>query len=122
MDAPSVWDMPTAPRRPPAGRHRPKVSQAQLARIRKAVYERDGYVCRRCGWKPTMPAGPYSGDYALCGPAPAPAEPRPPSRRLARMRVLELDHIVPYSRGGNFVVKNLQSLCSTCNGRKGARA
>jgi len=103
-------------------RHRPKVSNDQLAAIRLAVYERDGYACRHCGWMPDVPDD-YRGWCALFGaaPPPKPGEGRPPSRRLAKTRVLELDHIKPYSKGGAFTVKNLQALCSTCNGRKGAR-
>jgi 5-methylcytosine-specific restriction endonuclease McrA len=99
------------------------VSKRQLAEIRLAVYRRDGYACVNCGWQPEIPER-YSGDGALCGPAPAEAltEPgRHPSQRLAKLRVLELDHKIPYSKGGDFTVKNLQAMCSTCNGQKGAR-
>lgn len=99
--------------------HRPKVSPRQLADIRLAVYERDGYTCQRCGWQPSIPDN-YGGSGALCGPAPKTDMARPPSRRLARLRVLELDHVKPYSKGGRFIVRNLQALCSTCNSRKGA--
>lgn len=34
---------------------------------------------------------------------------------------LSLDHIHPYSRGGEDVLENLQTLCRSCNSRKGAR-
>jgi hypothetical protein len=34
---------------------------------------------------------------------------------------LELDHIVPFSRGGPCHLSNVQILCSDCNKRKGAR-
>lgn len=119
------WDPWTMdpPLQPPVGRYRPKVSKRQLANIRKAVYERDGYACVNCGWKPEIPER-YGGGGALCGPAPAEAlaEPgRHPSQRLAKLRVLELDHKIPYSKGGGFTVKNLQAMCSTCNGQKGTR-
>lgn len=34
---------------------------------------------------------------------------------------LSLDHIHPYSRGGLDVLDNLQTLCRSCNSRKGAK-
>lgn len=34
---------------------------------------------------------------------------------------LELDHIVPFSKGGACDLDNIQILCSDCNKRKGAR-
>lgn len=34
---------------------------------------------------------------------------------------LSLDHIHPYSRGGQDTLDNLQTLCRPCNSRKGAR-
>ncbi len=34
-------------------------------------------------------------------------------------RFLEVDHIIPESRGGEMVVENLQTLCRPCNLKKG---
>lgn len=34
---------------------------------------------------------------------------------------LSIDHIYPESRGGLTVLENLQTLCRSCNSRKGAR-
>lgn len=68
---------------PPANPGRPTIP----ARLRIAVYERDGYACLHCG---------TSDD-------------------------LTLDHIHPWSRGGPDTYDNLQTLCRSCNSRKGAR-
>lgn len=124
-DAAREWDPWTDPLPPkkPTSRHRPKVGKRQLAEIRLAVYERDGFACVNCGWQPEIPQN-YRGWSALCGPAPAAELAKPgrhPSQRLAKLRVLELDHKIPYSKGGQFIVKNLQAMCSTCNYQKGAR-
>lgn len=68
------------PRRPDARAFLP-------AKLRRSVYERDGYRCVVCG--DTEP--------------------------------LTLDHIHPWSLGGPDSFENLQTLCRSCNSRKGAR-
>jgi len=115
--------MTPATTEPRTSRHRPKISRRKRARIRLAVYERDGYACTDCGWKPEIPAD-YDGSYALAGLAPAEAlsEPgRHPSQQLAAIRILTLGHEVHYRDGGEFTMDNLKAQCSNCNYRKGAR-
>jgi hypothetical protein len=36
-------------------------------------------------------------------------------------KLLQVDHVIPESRGGPTTLDDLQTLCGTCNGRKGAR-
>lgn len=64
-------------------RRKEKISQ----RLRRQVFERDGYRCRSC------------------------------STHLQ----LSVDHITPESKGGTLDFDNLQTLCRSCNSRKGAR-
>lgn len=56
--------------------------------LRKQIAERDKYTCQICGKKMEDGVG------------------------------LQIDHIVPVSKGGKSVPSNLQTLCSVCNGRK----
>lgn len=62
---------------------RPRISQ----RLRRQVFERDGWKCREC-----------------------------PS-----VDNLTVDHIRPHIRGGASTLDNLQTLCRSCNSRKGDR-
>lgn len=61
--------------------------------LRKKMLERDGYTCKKCG-------------------ASVQKEPN---------LLLEIDHIIPISKGGLTTEDNLQTLCWRCNRRKGAK-
>ncbi|MGE0537025.1 MAG: homing endonuclease associated repeat-containing protein [Pirellulales bacterium] len=60
--------------------------------LRFLVLKRDGFRCTSCGRSPATVAG----------------------------LVLEVDHIVAWSKGGRTVAENLQALCFDCNRGKGA--
>lgn len=62
-------------------------------RLRYTVLERDRYKCVKCGCSPA-----YGNDVRL-----------------------HIDHITPYSKGGETVLSNLQTLCAPCNLGKGNR-
>lgn len=82
-------------------------------RTRIKVYERDGYACRHCGWSVEPPAD-YDGRQALGITF------LKPNGKYG-VRILELDHVLPKSRGGRGCFANFQTLCNSCNVRKGAR-
>lgn len=60
--------------------------------LRKHILERDNYTCRQCG------ISTYAEPHLL----------------------LEVDHIIPVSKGGMTTEDNLQTLCWRCNRTKGA--
>lgn len=61
-------------------------------RLRYVVLSRDRFTCRACGRSPATHPGVS----------------------------LQVDHIVPWSKGGLTVLENLQTLCEECNGGKSA--
>lgn len=80
------------------------------ARIRRAVYIRDKWACRYCGRQ----FEPVDGKHA-------PHQRDPAARHPYCDDVwLELDHVLPHSRGGLDLVRNLKAACSKCNQRRGA--
>lgn len=63
------------------------------SKLRQHIKERDGYTCKQCG-------------------ASVQQEPN---------LLLEIDHIIPVSKGGLTTEDNLQTLCWRCNRKKGAK-
>lgn len=63
------------------------------SKLRQHIKERDGYTCKECGV--SMQDEPHL--------------------------LLEIDHIVPVSKGGLTTEDNLQTLCWRCNRKKGAK-
>ena len=64
-----------------------KTSRSINLRIRFLVLRRDDFKCCKCGASPA----------------------KDPSV------ILQVDHIIPWSKGGETVLENLQTLCSECN-------
>lgn len=77
-----------------------------LPSVRLAVYERDNWCCQDCGRR--IP--PNTGEERRGLNAPS-----------DESGWLELDHIHPWSEGGEDVEGNLRALCSRCNRVKGCR-
>src|SRR5262245_5187744 len=63
---------------------------------RYAIYERDSYTCQHCGRDLSLWVG----------------------RNAATIRI-ELDHVVPVSKGGSNAHWNLLTSCSDCNKKRG---
>jgi hypothetical protein len=72
---------------------RRRTSRDPNSALRWRVANRDGFRCRHCGKSPAINAGV----------------------------TLHIDHIIPWSKGGETVLENLQTLCSECNIGKGTQ-
>lgn len=83
-------------------------------RRRRIVYERAGYRCQKCGLQFDCPPG-YTGQYALTRLMGRLAK-RSTFRELEY--ILELDHVIPVTKGGSSDLSNMQALCTGCNARK----
>ncbi len=75
-----------------------KLPSREVSFSRKNLFERDKYTCQYCGEKPQ-------------------------NRRVAlkwmEEKALNLDHVVPRSRGGKTTWSNIVSACYKCNTKKG---
>ena len=71
-------------------RHKSK-SRVITDKLRYTVLKRDNFKCTACGASPA----------------------KDPSIEL------HVDHIIPWSKGGETIIENLQTLCSRCNLGKG---
>lgn len=67
------------------------------------------FTCRACGWRPKRIPQHYDGSYTIVEDV------------NGKGRYLAIDHIKPRHVGGRNDRENLQVLCSSCNGSKGAR-
>lgn len=76
-----------APAVPEKGESQPKTGRDPSLRLRWQVLQRDRFTCCACGASPALSLGVE----------------------------LHVDHIVPWSKGGETVLENLQTLCSVCN-------
>ena len=65
----------------------PKTGRDPSIRLRWHVLQRDRFTCNACGASPALTVGIK----------------------------LNIDHIIPWSKGGETLLSNLQTLCSTCN-------
>lgn len=77
--------------------------------LRAAVFKRDDFTCQMCGWKPFYVPDNYDGKKTLA------------TWVGKKLRLLEIDHIIPRIEGGTHDIGNLQTLCDHCNRVKGSR-
>lgn len=72
--------------------------------IRRLVFKRDGYTCKKCGlsgYEYRHKSGSFVYPTNIEG------------------IFLSIDHIIPKSLGGTNDISNLETLCTTCNTKKG---
>jgi hypothetical protein len=89
----SEWEIKPPPKRCPLKIISHKTQRKIKLRMRFDILERDGYRCVKCGSSPANERGVK----------------------------LEIDHIKPWSKGGETIPENLQTLCKKCNTGKSNR-
>ncbi len=72
-------------------------------KVRLAVYQRDGKKCTQCGEETRFFKSSYD--------TPFDREPKAGS----------VDHIIPFSKGGDHSMENLRWMCKSCNCARGNR-
>lgn len=63
-------------------------------KLKELIYNRDDYTCKYCGYK--AKPGTYSW----------------------KMLPIEIDHVIPVSKGGKNIESNLVCACRRCNRKK----
>lgn len=100
------------PPAPPTARGDGPRRPDSLARI---VFPRDRYTCRYCGF-PVIPARVLRAFAAAVGPQAFSFGARDRERTgLGLLMWAQLDHVVPYSRGGATSEGNVVTACWSCN-------
>lgn len=85
------------------------------------VFARDGWKCVECGvvgthvvhWLDNKSNNPHWDLFAV--------REHTKRRQIFQDVLMTMDHIRPRSKGGSNKARNLQSMCSPCNSKKGNR-
>src|SRR6185437_11117253 len=82
--------------------------------VKAAIYARDGYRCRYCGYRVVHPR--VRGAMAAMVPDTIRWGPKNNERHAAFYTVTAtIDHLVPHAKGGDNAPENLLTTCQPCN-------